>query len=319
MTRFTTATAILAALTASAASAQTMINTDGASFKGSTVRFQNIEAPNKGYLVIHATENGEAVVPGSLGHAMLEAGTNDEVRIDIGEEFEADTTYVAMMHDETNGNDSYDFGEGSTDVDTPTMSGDNAVTREFIVSKAMLSGSAADQNNNEADRDADDVAQGLDNGMSENESSDDGQMKDHDGMSKDGDMDMDTNMSVDADGVDHSMMMPSVTSEQIRISGNKATFSQVHASQNGYLVVHAVENGEPVVPGALGHTSVDAGISEDVTVTIDAPFEKGTSYVAMLHTETNGNDMYEFGEGMTDVDVPAMADGQPVVLSFTNK
>lgn len=35
------------------------------------------------------------------------------------------TDYVAMIHYETNDNDTYDFAEGMTDVDTPGMRPDN--------------------------------------------------------------------------------------------------------------------------------------------------------------------------------------------------
>jgi len=35
------------------------------------------------------------------------------------------TEYVAMIHYETNDNDTYDFAEGMTDVDTPGMRPDN--------------------------------------------------------------------------------------------------------------------------------------------------------------------------------------------------
>ncbi|KKL62551.1 hypothetical protein LCGC14_2184090 [marine sediment metagenome] len=277
----TGAIAALLAGTGGAAFAQTMINTDGATFSGSEVEFENIEAPNDGWLVIHEVVDGQVVAPASIGHAWLEAGTNDEVEIDIGTGFEEGRTYVAMMHDETNGNESYDFAEGSTDVDTPTMNGDAPVVREFVVQKAMM-------------MDPDDM--GSDDMGSDDMDSDDMEET----MEKSGMMDM----------------MPMIGNDAIMISGNTATFPMVMAAQDGYLTIHATENGAPVIPGAIGHTMIMAGENSDVAVEIDAPFVAGQSYVAMIHAETNGNESYEFGEGMTDVDVPAVVDGKPVTLSF---
>jgi hypothetical protein len=42
-------------------------------------------------------------------------------------------SYVAMLHEETNDNDTYDFGEANTDVDTPVMNDDRPITSAFEV------------------------------------------------------------------------------------------------------------------------------------------------------------------------------------------
>lgn len=90
------------------------------------------------------------------------------------------------------------------------------------------------------------------------------------------------------------------------IEGESVVFPSVLIDQDGYVVLHAVEDGAPVLPGSIGHTAVPAGTTEDVSVPIEGGAMEGTDYVAMIHYETNDNDTYDFGEGMTDVDTPGM-------------
>lgn len=98
--------------------------------------------------------------------------------------------------------------------------------------------------------------------------------------------------------------------------GTNVTLPSVTATNDGYLVIHQVEDGQPVVPQSIGHASVSAGENADVSVDTDLALEPGMSYAAMLHDETNGNETYDFGVGATDVDTPTMANGSPVVKVF---
>ncbi|MER0239930.1 hypothetical protein [Fulvimarina sp. MAC8] len=98
--------------------------------------------------------------------------------------------------------------------------------------------------------------------------------------------------------------------------GSNVTLPSVTATSNGYVVIHQVQDGQPVVPQSIGHTAVAAGENADVSVATDMALEPGMSYAAMLHDETNENDTYEFGEGSTEVDTPTMANGAPVVKVF---
>ena len=50
---------------------------------------------------------------------------------------------MAMLHDKTKGNDTYDFGEGSTDVDTPTMVDGKPVVTPFTAMASMDSSGGA--------------------------------------------------------------------------------------------------------------------------------------------------------------------------------
>lgn len=111
-------------------------------------------------------------------------------------------------------------------------------------------------------------------------------------------------LNIDADGV--------------TIDGATVTFPSVEIDEPGFLVLHAVVDGEVVVPASIGHAMVPAGTTEDVTVTADYPLAAGEDYIAMLHYDTDGDGTYSFGEGMTDVDTPALnAEGAPYVQAFT--
>ncbi len=108
-----------------------MIQTDGIGIRDNTVVFPRVKAAQNGYVVIHATRDGKIVAPASVAHTAIAQGENRGVVMDMGSEFKDSTPYIAMLHAETNGNDTYDFAEGSTDVDTPVTEGDKIVTVPF--------------------------------------------------------------------------------------------------------------------------------------------------------------------------------------------
>ena len=93
--------------------------------------------------------------------------------------------------------------------------------------------------------------------------------------------------------------------EGISVDGSTVTFPSVLIDKDGFVVVHAMENGAPVLPGNVGHTAVKAGTTENVAVMVDG-LEAGADYMVMLHYDTDGNGEYGFGEGSTDVDTPAL-------------
>lgn len=108
-----------------------------------------------------------------------------------------------------------------------------------------------------------------------------------------------------------------IDTSDVQVDGSTVTFADVTADQAGYLVIHETKDGKPVAPASIGHVAIDKGDNADVAVTTDMPLEPGTDYVAMLHSETNDNDTYDFAEGSTDVDTPVMVDEKPVVETFT--
>jgi hypothetical protein len=116
----TAALAVTASLAAGAALADHLnIATEGARVEAGSVVFPMIRIDQDGDVVVHAVRDGAPVIPASIGHAAVPAGESMEIAVPV--EGLAPGDYIAMIHYETNGNGSYDFGEGMTDVDTPGM------------------------------------------------------------------------------------------------------------------------------------------------------------------------------------------------------
>lgn len=105
--------------------------------------------------------------------------------------------------------------------------------------------------------------------------------------------------------------------ENIKTMGDTVVVPSASIDKDGFLVIHAMKDGAPVLPDSIGHTMITAGTNTDVEVTTDYPLVAGEDYLAMLHYDTNGNGEYEFGPGMTDVDGPVVVDGNPVVAPFS--
>ena len=103
----------------------------------------------------------------------------------------------------------------------------------------------------------------------------------------------------------------------IAVDGDKVTVPSVLIDKPGFIVIHEVLDGAPVVPASIGHAYLEAGTTENVEVTTDYPLKDGADYIAMLHYDTDEDGVYSFGEGMTDVDTPALTpEDAPYVKGF---
>lgn len=98
---------------------------------------------------------------------------------------------------------------------------------------------------------------------------------------------------------------------------NAVTVSHVVMPSDGFVVIHAVTDGQVMAPQSIGHTMVKAGESTDVSVELEYAPPAGESYVAMLHEDTGEKGAYEFGPDNTEVDKPVVKDGKPVTVKFT--
>ena len=116
----------LSALT-SIAMAQEGIKLDatGAKIDGNMVTGIDVRVVNPGYLVLH--DNAAGAPPNNLGFAAIGSGTTNNVTIQANAPLDPANGISVMLHDETNGNSTYDFGPGSTDVDTPVALGTGVV------------------------------------------------------------------------------------------------------------------------------------------------------------------------------------------------
>lgn len=108
-----------------------------------------------------------------------------------------------------------------------------------------------------------------------------------------------------------------ITMQGATFKGDSVTFPSVMIDKDGWLVIHAMKDGAPVLPTSLGSTFVPAGTTKNVAVEIDGKVMKGTDYLVMLHYETNANGTYDFGANDTTNDGPALkADKSPYMTQF---
>ena len=112
---------------------------------------------------------------------------------------------------------------------------------------------------------------------------------------------------------------PSVTVNDQAVEDGSVSVESVVAEQDGFIVIHRADvSGEaPLAPSSIGHASVSMGENSDVTVTLDESVSEGDTLFAMLHVDSNGNGVYEFGPGSTEVDTPVTVDSEVVVQPFT--
>lgn len=113
--------------------------TDGA------VTVASVTAEQAGFIVIHranAAGNG-LLVPSSVGHTAVSVGANTDVQVTLEESVRDGDKLFAMLHVDSNNNGVYEFGPGSTDVDTPVTVNGNVVVKPFTVTgggSAMAAG-----------------------------------------------------------------------------------------------------------------------------------------------------------------------------------
>jgi hypothetical protein len=86
--------------------------------EGADVTFPSVLIDKDGFVVLHQVKDGKIVLPQSIGHTAVSAGTTEDVKVTADMALEEGGEYHAMIHYDTNGNGEYEFGEGSTDIDT---------------------------------------------------------------------------------------------------------------------------------------------------------------------------------------------------------
>jgi predicted outer membrane protein len=107
-----------------------------------------------------------------------------------------------------------------------------------------------------------------------------------------------------------------VAADDQKAEGNTVVVGSVMMPEDGFVVIHSVKDGKPMAPQSIGHTAVKSGGNQDVRVELEYTPQAGEDFVAMLHRDTGQMGTYEFGPGSTDVDLPVMKDGKPVIDPF---
>jgi hypothetical protein len=98
--------------------------------------------------------------------------------------------------------------------------------------------------------------------------------------------------------------------------GRTVNIAEVEIPHDGFVVIHATKNGEPVMTQYAGDTRVKAGFHQNVNVKLNAKPKPGTTYVAMLYNDSGKTGKFAFGPGTANVDKPLMLNGKDVSKSF---
>lgn len=88
----------------------------------------------------------------------------------------------------------------------------------------------------------------------------------------------------------------SIMVEGLEWSGRTLTFSEVTIETAGWLVLHPFQDGKPRGEIYVGATYLPAGTSKNVSVKVATAPEpsSGTRFVAMLHSDVNDDQTFDF-------------------------
>ena len=128
MTTMAAAAVAAGALTGAAYAQDAMIDVSGAMAGGRTITVPSVMATADGYLVVHPMQDGKVGAP--IGHAMVKAGENKNVKVTLDSPMTAGQTYTLMLHQDTGAMGKYEFGMVEK-TDMPVMMGDKPVMATF--------------------------------------------------------------------------------------------------------------------------------------------------------------------------------------------
>ncbi|WP_254272647.1 DUF7282 domain-containing protein [Haloarcula marina] len=284
---------------------------------GTTVTIDELVVPSDGYVTIHDESLLDGNVVGSVigVSEYLEAGTYENVTVELydvpGAEFDeteltADQTLVAMPHNETTGDETYDFVSSNGTDDGPFLADGQAVTD----SAAVTVPGAAD--NETADTDTVDN-ETVDNETVDNETVD----------NETADTDTVDNGSAD-NATDAGPPTASATLADQTTDGTSVTVTNVSVSEGGYVTIHDASLLDGNVVGSVIGVSeyLEPGEYDEVTVTLfDVPgaefdeteLTENQTLIAMPHRENTGNETYDFVTSGGSDDPPYLTQGGPVV------
>lgn len=121
---------------------------------------------------------------------------------------------------------------------------------------------------------------------------------------------------------DDEMMEPEMPTGMLTVSDqsisqNTIVVSNVNLDQDGWIVVHASEEGNPVVPAIISEpVLVEAGERSDIEVTLNdfSSLSDGAKVWVMLHTDDGEAGVYEF-DGTNGFDAPITTEEGEIVMS----
>lgn len=133
-TRIATAVAALAATTGIAFADGHMTNALETQPQelGQSVTVKSVTAAQDGWVVIHQVRDGAIVVPASIGHTYIKAGTTQDVHVALTAPLDSDRV-IAMLHVDDGELGVYQFGPGSVEYDKPVMVDGHPVVSPIVV------------------------------------------------------------------------------------------------------------------------------------------------------------------------------------------
>lgn len=85
------------------------IVTEGATRKGATFTFREVQIDGDGWLVMHPFRDGKPVGEVYVGATYVESGTSRDVQITVDDEPVPGTMFIVMLHLDVNDNREFDF------------------------------------------------------------------------------------------------------------------------------------------------------------------------------------------------------------------
>ncbi len=107
--------------------------------------------------------------------------------------------------------------------------------------------------------------------------------------------------------------VPMLTTPRQPLEDGTITIDKVVMDQDGWVVIHADDNGQPGV--VIGYIEVPEGVSTEVVVQVDTEGITSVLY-AMLHVDAGEEGVFEFPDGE---DVPVKVDDEIVMETFDGK
>ena len=106
--------------------------TDQAASTSVTIAAVTIDVP--GFVTIHGSDaDGNMIAPASLGHTFIEAGSHNDVVVDLATAVSSGTGLYAMLHIDDGQAQIYEFGVDSTDFDGPYIKDGGPIIVKFVV------------------------------------------------------------------------------------------------------------------------------------------------------------------------------------------
>lgn len=119
---------------------------DQGTSNGNQVTIPSAMIRESGWVVIHRNADGGPQVPDIIGKAMLDAGSNSDVTIQLEESVADGETLWAMLHQDTGTKGEYEF-TGSDSPDQPVTAGGDILAKSFMISQTDPAVMAEDQLN----------------------------------------------------------------------------------------------------------------------------------------------------------------------------